>query len=171
MDVYVLRHGLADERDHRKYPNDDLRPLTPKGIDKLTRQARGLKTMGFSVDLVISSPLVRAVQTAEAIMKGLDIACALRYSETLVPEAHPYLLLEELASKHSGVGRVMVVGHEPHMSSFVSMVVSGDPNGLIRLKKGALCKLSMPRVDGVRSGRLEWLMTPAQMMKMGEGQA
>ena len=102
-------------------------------------------------------------------MTGLEIASELAYSETLVPEAHPYLLLEELANKHSGVERVMVVGHEPHMSSFVSMVVSGDQGGLIRLKKGALCKLRIPRPDGVRSGWLEWLMTPDQMIKMGDG--
>ena len=169
MDVYVLRHGVADERDYRKYPDDDLRPLLPAGIDKLTRQAKGLKAAGLSLDLVISSPLVRAVQTAEVIMAGLEIASELAYSEALVPEAHPYLLLEELANKHSGVERVMVVGHEPHMSSFVSMVVSGNQGGFIRLKKGALCKLRIPRLDGVKSGWLEWLMTPDQMIKMGEG--
>ena len=167
MDVYVLRHGVADERDCEKYPDDDLRPLIPEGIDKLTRQAKGLSATGFSVDLVISSPLVRAVQTAEAVMTGLEIASELAYSETLAPEAHPYLLLEELASKHSSRERVMVVGHEPHLSSFVSMVVTGHPDGLIRLKKGALCKLRIPRPDGVRSGWLEWLMTPDQMIKMG----
>ncbi len=170
MDVYVLRHGVADERDYRKYPDDDLRPLIPEGIDKLTRQAKGLKAAGLSVDLVISSPLVRAVQTAEVIMAGLEIVSELAYSEALVPEAHPYLMLEELANKHSGVERVMVVGHEPHMSSFVSMVVSGDQGGLIRLKKGALCKLRIPRLDGVRSGWLEWLMTPEQMIRLGERQ-
>ena len=169
MDVYVLRHGVADERDYRKYPDDDLRPLIPEGIDKLTRQAKGLKVLGLSVDLVISSPLVRAVQTAHVVMTGLEIAGDLAYSETLAPEAHPYLLLEELASKYSTVDKVMVVGHEPHMSSFVSMVVAGDLNGLIRMKKGALCKLRIPRVDGVRSGWLEWLMTPDQMIKLGEG--
>lgn len=170
MDVYVLRHGVADERDFRKYPDDDLRPLIPEGIDKLTRQAKGLKAAGLSVDLVISSPLVRAVQTAEVIMAGLEIVGDLAYSEALAPEAHPYLLLEDLASKYSRVDRVMVVGHEPHMSSFVSMVVTGDPNGLIRMKKGALCKLRIPRVDGLRSGWLEWLMTPDQMIGLGEGQ-
>ena len=73
MDVYVLRHGVADERDYREYPDDDLRPLIPEGIDKLTRQAKGLKAMGFAVDVVISSPLVRAVQTAEVVMASLEI--------------------------------------------------------------------------------------------------
>ncbi len=170
MNVYVLRHGVADERDFRKYPDDDLRPLIPEGVDKLRRQTKGLKELGLSVDLVISSPLVRAVQTAEIAMEGLGITNELAYSESLVPEAHPYLLMEELGNKYSTQDKVMVVGHEPHMSSFVSMVVSGDPSGLIRLKKGALCKLKIPRLDGVRSGWLEWLMTPDQMIKIGEGQ-
>lgn len=171
MDVYVLRHGVAAERDHCKYPDDDLRPLTPEGIDKLTRQTRGLRAMGLFVDLVISSPLVRAVQTADVVMVGLEVTGELAYSRALRPEAHPYLMMEALGSKYSEIEKVMLVGHEPHMSSFVSMVVSGDPNGLIRLKKGALCKLRIPRVDGVRSGWLEWLMTPDQMIRMGEGQA
>ncbi len=170
MDVYVLRHGVADERDYQKYPDDDLRPLIPRGIDKLRAQAKGLKVLGLSVDAVLSSRLVRAVQTANIVIEELQIGCDLMYSDTLVPEAHPYLLLGELASKQADKSNVMVVGHEPHLSSFVSMVVTGDPNGMIRLKKGALCKLRIPRPDGVRSGWLEWLMTPDQMIKMGEGQ-
>ena len=167
MDLYVLRHGVAAERDWHEYPNDDERPLTQHGITKLTQQVKGLNAGGLSVDLMISSPLLRAAQTAQIVRAGLATPGELVTSNTLVPEAHPYPLLEELASKHRTRGSVMVVGHEPHLSSFISMVVSGDPSGLIRLKKGALCKLRLASLDGTRCGWLEWLMTPDQMMRLG----
>ena len=166
MDLYVLRHGVADERDWHKYPNDDERPLTLEGMDKLARQVRGLNALGLALDLMITSPLVRAAQTAEIVRDGLASPGRLAMSNALTPKAHPYLLLEELRGKHASVGKVMVVGHEPHLSSFVSMVVSGDSTGLIRLKKGALCKLRLVSLDGARCGWLQWLMTPDQMIML-----
>ena len=167
MDLYVLRHGVAADRDWTEYPNDDLRPLTDHGTAKLAQQVKGLNAIGISLDLMITSPLVRAEQTAQIVRDGLARPGELVTANTLVPEAHPYLFLEELASKHRTRASVMVVGHEPHLSSFVSMVVSGDPSGLIHLKKGALCKLRLASLDGTRCGWLEWLMTPDQMIRLG----
>ena len=167
MNVYVLRHGVAEERDNRKYPNDDDRPLTWEGSLKLAQQVKGLSALGLSLDVMITSPLLRAAQTAQIVRDGLSSPGEQATSNALVPEAHPYLLLEELASRHSSMDNVMVVGHEPHLNSFVSMVVSGDPTVLIRLKKGALCKLRLVSLDGTRCGWLEWLMTPDQMIRLG----
>lgn len=166
MDLYVLRHGVAAERDWGRYPDDDERPLTEHGKAKLAKQVTGLNAVGLSLDLMISSPLVRAEQTAQIVRDGLATPGEQATSDTLVPEAHPYLLLEELSSRHAGRESVMVVGHEPHLSSFVSMVISGDPSGLIRLKKGALCKLRLASLGGTKCGWLEWLMTPDQMIRL-----
>ncbi len=163
MNLYVLRHGQAGDPDSRRYPNDDERPLTPEGILKMARQVKGLNAIDMSLDVIITSPLLRAIQTAKVVHEGLASPGRLVTSETLRPSAHPNALLEELAAIHSREDSVMVVGHEPHLSSLVSVVVSGDPTALIRLKKGALCKLSVPSPRRGRCGWLEWAMTPRQI--------
>ena len=71
MNLYVLRHGLARERNGREYVNDDERPLTAKGVKRMTRQVKGMNALGLSMDAIITSPLVRAAQTAEIVHKGL----------------------------------------------------------------------------------------------------
>ena len=65
MNLYVLRHGLARERNGREYANDDERPLTAKGMRRMRRQLKGMNSIGLSMDVIVTSPLVRAVQTAE----------------------------------------------------------------------------------------------------------
>ena len=69
MDLYVLRHGVAAERDWHEYPNDDERPLTQHGITKLTHQVKGLNALNLSLDLMISSPLLRSTQTAQIVRR------------------------------------------------------------------------------------------------------
>ena len=71
MNLYILRHGIAADRSS-EYPDDNLRPLTRKGIDRMRREAKGMSAIGIAPDLIISSTLVRAVQTAEIVQQGLS---------------------------------------------------------------------------------------------------
>ncbi len=167
MDLYVLRHGQAEERDGLKYPDDRERPLTLRGIERLARQVRGMNSLGICPELIVTSPLVRAVQTAEVVREGLTLEMRLEYSNYLEPWAEPREILEELRKAHAAEHSVMVVGHEPHLSSLISLVSSGTLNCAIRLKKGALCKLRIPTVDPGRCGRIEWSLTPKQISKLG----
>ena len=75
MNLYILRHGIAADRSS-KYPDDNLRPLTRKGIDRMRREAKGMSAIGIAPDLIISSTLVRAVQTAEIVQQGLSAPSA-----------------------------------------------------------------------------------------------
>ena len=159
MNLYILRHGIAADRG-AEYPDDDLRPLTDKGIRRMRREAEGMSAIGVAPDLIISSPLVRAVQTAEIVRDGLDMPHQITVSNALVPEAHPSQIIQELADSHSSLGSVMVVGHEPHMSSLVSYILTGKVSWLIRLKKGALCNME---ISASGRGQLLWALAPKQL--------
>ena len=159
MNLYILRHGIAADRS-AEYPDDDLRPLTRKGISRMRREAKGMDAIGVAPDLIISSTLVRAVQTAEIVQQGLSKPPQMTTSTALVPEAHPSQILQELAASHSSLSSVMVVGHEPHMSSLVSYILTGRVSWLISLKKGALCSIDLSSSD---RGQLMWALAPRQL--------
>ena len=162
MNLYILRHGIAADRG-AEYPNDDLRPLTGKGIKRMRREARGMRAIGVAPGVIISSPLVRAIQTAEIVRDGLDAMPQTAISETLVPEAHPQQIIQELVKSHSSSSSVMVVGHEPHLSSLVSYILTGKVSWLITLKKGALCNMD---ISASGRGQLLWALTPKQLRAM-----
>ena len=159
MNLYILRHGIAADRGI-EYPDDDLRPLTGKGIMRMRREAKGMDAMGIALDLIISSTLVRAIQTAEIVRDGLNEPPPMIRSSALVPEAHPSQILDELAANHSSLGSVMVVGHEPHMSSLVSYILTGRVSWLIDMQKGALCSINLSPSG---RGQLLWALAPRHL--------
>lgn len=162
MNLYILRHGIAADRGV-EYPDDNLRPLTGKGVKRMRREAEGMNAIGITPDLIISSPLARAIQTAEIVRDGLDTPPQMAISETLVPEAHPSRIIQEIAKSYSTFSSVMVVGHEPHLSSLVSYIMTGQVSWLITLKKGALCNMDIS--DSGR-GQLLWALAPKQLRAM-----
>ena len=167
MDLYVLRHGIAEDRDSQKYPDDTERPLTRKGFERLILQTKGMNSIALSLDLIMTSPLLRAVQTAEVVHEELADSGPLVVSDSLVPWAEPQEFLTELRDARARVGSVMIVGHEPHLSGLVSLISSGTLDCAIRLKKGALCMLRISSLGSGRCGRIEWSLTPKQMLKLG----
>ena len=166
MDLYVLRHGIAADRDHRTYPTDGERPLTPKGIRRMGRQVKGLRAMGLSVDAIVTSPLVRAIETAEIAHKGLKASGKLVVSEELAPNGDPFALMDELGGEYGEDSDVMIVGHEPYLSDLVSVLAGGVPSEVVRLRKGALCKLRLLSPRYGRCGWIEWSLTPKQMVRL-----
>ena len=166
MDLYVLRHGVAEDRGGSGYASDGERPLTAKGVRRMARQVRRLRSLDVSIDVVVTSPLVRAVQTAEIVHEGLRVTGGLVTSNSLAPGGSPSQLISNLATGYSSTGDVMVVGHEPYLSSLVSVLTTGDPEPVVRLRKGALCKLRVPAPRYGRCGWIEWSMTPKQMMSL-----
>ena len=133
----------------------------------MRRIAKGMVAQGLDFEVVISSPYVRAKQTADIVVAELGIAQRLRISPALASDGDPKKLVEELHRHHRLRKSILLVGHEPYLSQLISTLISGEANISIDLKKGGLCKLV---TNGLRYGRcamLEWLIAPAQGKRIG----
>jgi phosphohistidine phosphatase len=152
MELYLLRHGVAVDR----LPDDSgdfHRALTAQGISKMEKAARGLRQMRLALDILWSSPLTRAKQTAEIVGKELRINVT--QIDLLQPGCEAALLLS-LLQQHRSAERVMIVGHEPDFSQMTAELTGGS---LVEFKKGGL---AMIRFEGLRlgAGQLCWLLPP-----------
>jgi phosphohistidine phosphatase len=166
MNIYLLRHGLAVELGSRGFARDSERPLTPKGERKLNKISQAMQALELSFDLILSSPYRRAVQTAQIVAKGVATGQKIQLSDALIPSGSPKKLIEFLNRLDPAPGDVLLVGHEPYLSAFISLLVSGDPGFAVLMKKGGLCKLSAEVLRAGRCACLEWLLTPGQMALM-----
>jgi len=164
MTLYLLRHGIATERGAGRYANDSDRPLTAKGRRQLRRAASAIRAMELSFDVILSSPLVRARQTAELIARALHCQHRLELTELLAPGASATGLVRRL--KQLKPQNVLLVGHEPDMSAFASLLLTGGDRLGITFKKGGLCRLSTERLQAARCASLDWLVTPSQLGSM-----
>lgn len=168
MELYVLRHAIADERDPEKYPDDALRPLTAKGIRRMKRIAAGMRTLGIKPDLILSSPYTRARQTAEIAAEALRAGKVLKFSEHLEVAGDARKLVQELKSKYANAASVILVGHEPQLSDCISVLLLGDTQLALTMKKGGLCKLAVDSLKYGRCATLEWLIPPAVSVEIHE---
>lgn len=166
MNLYLLRHGLAVDRSKPGYKKDADRPLTPKGKQRLWHVAEAMEEMDLEFDAIIASPFLRATQTAEIVAEGLDLRKKLSTTEHLTPNGNPKLLLEHISQLKPASKDVLIVGHEPYLSQLIGLLVAGNTNALIDLKKGALCKLEIETLRCGRCATLAWLLSPKQMTLM-----
>lgn len=165
MILYILRHGVAEDGPPAG-GGDGARRLTPRGRDKVRAAAAGMRALGLKLDALLTSPMVRAAETAELV--------AAAYSNGPKPET--------LAALSAGVSpaetvtalkpyerhdHVMIVGHEPGLSSVASLLLTGSANNLtLDLKKCGLAALEL--ADGVGRGRAQlcWMLTPRQLRRL-----
>ena len=167
MNLYILRHGLAVDHGTKGYEHDADRPLTSKGERKLGLVADALQELELEFDLILSSPFVRARETAEIIAEELGLRKKLEFTKELEPGGNVKDLIMQIKSRKAHPEEVMLVGHEPYLSSLISLLISGNTNTPILMKKGGLCKLSTDSLAHGRCATLEWLLTPRQMGLMG----
>jgi len=158
MKLYLVRHAIAENMG-TDYEDDSLRPLTEKGREKMHRIAAGLHEIGVQPDLIVSSPYLRASQTAVVLAKELNYKEEIAYSDLLVPMGKPGDMIGEINEKFS-VAELMLVGHEPNLSSLASVLLAGTPDLSINLKKGGVCCLSVDDLHYDHKATLEWLITP-----------
>jgi phosphohistidine phosphatase len=167
MNLYLLRHGIAEEAGTRAYSKDSERPLTPKGERKLWRIAEAMEALKLSFDVILSSPYKRARQTAEIIAEAFNARKNLDYSDKLTPSGEAKKLIERLANISPPPEDVLLVGHEPYLSELISLLVAGDRSLSVVMKKGGLCKLELESLRAGRCASLAWLLTPKQMALIG----
>ena len=167
MDLYILRHGIAVERGTPGFEQDFDRPLTPEGEQKLRRITKTIRQLGLSFDLIISSPYIRARETAEIVANALSLQKQLEFRDTLGADGSPPELIAELAKIKPEPGSLLLVGHEPSLSTIITLLTSGSAQPFLTLKKAGLCKISVDALRVGRCAKLDWLLTPKQMLLMG----
>ena len=130
MELYIVRHGIAIDREDPKCPADPERYLTEEGVEKTKGVAKGLAALGVAPGLFLTSPYTRALQTAEIFADALDYARQkIRRSELLLPGAEPTLLFRELA-REKQASSIFLFGHAPHLDDVVATVLgSKKPQG------------------------------------------
>lgn len=166
MNIFVLRHGIAVDRGTDGFEKDSERPLTSKGKRQLRKSVAAMKKMKLRFDLILSSPYVRARQTAEIVADELKLKKRLRLSDTLKSESRPETVIAEISRLKTMPENLLLVGHEPYLSHLISRLVSGNGDLAMDFKKGGLCKLEVEKLDGAASAQLAWLLTPKLMKEM-----
>jgi len=152
----LIRHGLAEERGDA-WPDDTKRPLTDEGISRMRKAARGLSRIGVSVEVMLSSPLVRARQTAEIVAGALDPRPSLVNVDSLAPDGNYAAVVVDL-EKHARKTRIALVGHEPAIGELAARLIgSRHP---VEFKKGAVCRIDIDDLPPAGPGKLRWMLTP-----------
>ena len=145
MEVYLIRHGIAGEKG--TYADDEQRPLVKKGRDKTAQVAQRLVTIGLKFDLLLSSPLVRAYQTAE-ILQQAGLAKTRETFAPLKPDgaiAEWLEWLQQYQLQHPDA-KIALVGHQPDLGNWAEMLLWGDIKGQIEVKKSGVIGLKIPPI-------------------------
>lgn len=159
LELYIIRHGLAGE--HGTYANDNERPLTDEGHRKTKQIAKRLDALDLHFDLILTSPLVRAQQTAE-ILQTVGLSKHLETSEFLAPGGDLNAWLNWLEQWQSSDRQSLaIVGHEPDLSTWAETLIWGEARQRLVLKKAGAIGLLLPS-DGspIGQSQLFWLTPP-----------
>ena len=166
MNLYIIRHAIAVDEATSDYASDSERPLTDKGRKKMRQIAKALRHLGVEFDLILSSPYVRACETAKILAEVFKMKDRIVVSDNLIPLGDPELLIGEINEKHA-VESLAIVGHEPHLSSLVGLLTTESSGMEITLKKGGVCYLSADDLHHQdHRATLEWLLTPGILMEI-----
>lgn len=160
--LYLVRHAIAADRGD-DWPDDAKRPLTSKGISRMRDVVAGLGALEARVELILSSPLVRARQTADLLAAGLKPAPEIETLPELAPGIAPAKMAEALAA-HDSRRAIALVGHEPGLGEFAAWLVGSKT--AFEIKKGGVCRIDVPKLPPVGNGQLIWLATPKMLRSL-----
>jgi phosphohistidine phosphatase len=166
VELYLVRHAPAFQRDPDRWPKDSERPLTPEGEEEFRLAARGLERMVPRADVILSSPALRTWRTAE-ILSELDswpgpepspVFAASRRRAS--PEKATLALGDYADAKY-----VVVVGHKPRLQELAAYLLTGEDDALeINIRKGSVMCIRFDGAPAPRTGKLRWLLTPKALL-------
>jgi phosphohistidine phosphatase len=162
MELYFLRHATALSKNEAGVSTDAERPLSAEGKKEMKEAAKGMRKLVVSPDLVLSSPYLRARQTAEIAAEVLGFDKKIEFTEILTPDAD-FKNFNKLLDRFEGDENILFVGHQPALGGFISALVSGDRHILIDLRKGGLCRVDTSELGKGELAELEWLLTCEQL--------
>jgi phosphohistidine phosphatase len=165
--ILILRHGVAEDREKvaRTGGADGGRALTPEGRKRIKRCVDGLHHLVPQVSLIATSPVLRALQTAEILARQYKKA-PLVETESLVPGGSGSDLLDWLREQASD-DTLALVGHEPDLGHWVSWVLTGSDRPFMQLGKGGACLIEFSNQPVPGRAQLHWLLPPRQLRRLG----
>lgn len=158
-----MRHAIAAERGPN-YPDDRERPLTSEGVARFKQVVEGLKDFEVTLDLVLTSPLVRATHTAELLVAGMPGKPRLEQLDALAPGGRLPEVLEALTRFTKRYHHIALVGHEPHLGELAARLLRA--RGSVEFKKGAVCCIEMDGATPTGPGTLRWFLPPRALRKI-----
>jgi phosphohistidine phosphatase len=168
MELYIIRHAEAQPIGRKNDFNDEKRALTSEGRDRMKEGAKALRKLGVELDLILTSPLVRAVETAEIVAGASGMSKKeIVQTDNLKPGAVRDKLFSEIKSQ-TGSESIAIVGHEPDLSAIISDVLHSDSSLPIELKKGSVAFLRVTETVPSLHGTLCWLLTLRQLRMLAK---
>lgn len=166
MNILFIRHAKAVDRSLFTFSakRDAARELTDEGRREMRKAAKGLRKLVPAIDVLATSPLVRAHQTAEIVADVCGVR-DLTEQPLLAPDADPQALLAWLATQPP-VSTIALVGHEPDLGNFASLLLAGAKSSFVIFKKGACALIECSDKPAAGGGRLAWLLQPGQLRKL-----
>jgi phosphohistidine phosphatase len=168
MELYVIRHAIAQQLGRKNDFMDEKRALTTEGRERMCEVVKGLRRVGVELDLILTSPLVRAVETAEVISTGLGLSNQeIEQTGNLAPGASTEDLFAEI-KRHTGAESIALVGHQPDLGEIISKIVQGNGSLAIELKKGSVCCIKVTETVPTLRGSLMWLFAPKHLRMLAK---
>jgi phosphohistidine phosphatase len=164
MNLLIIRHAIAEEAENPTETDDARRALTSAGRRKMRRIAKNLVRLVDHIDLLVSSPLLRARQTAD-IIAAIQPGSERDTTDTLVPGSDPQAFLSWI-EKNGAAELVAVVGHEPHLGSLITFLLCGNVDSRVELRKGGACLLSLQSGPRAGGATVQWLLTSRQLRRL-----
>ena len=167
MKIFIVRHAIAVQRGAPGYDDDSQRPLTDKGRKKMEKIVRGIHQLGVELDAILTSPYVRARDTAKILASEFKMMDKIAFTDNLIPPGDFENLVNEIHEKHD-VNNLALVGHEPMLSSLISWLTTGNTDMKLNLKKGGVACLEADNLFQEHRATLLWLLTPSLMVELSK---